>query len=247
MLVEVVQDALDASYNPRMRKSSWFRIWTANVVAVVALLLLLAMFASAGTEFVMPAAKEARSYPAHDDHPSEKVAIAVDPYDMADKVQIFHVNYADYGYLPVFFVVTNNGDEPVALSAMKPQLVTKNRTKLYPSSVDDLMRRMSRPSRNDQPGVQLPIPLPKSGKVKGSVSRQAQDEINEAQFGARSVEPHSTASGFLFFDVSDMSTPLAGANFYITGVKDSGGNELMYFEIPMEKYLSAPSAPATQQ
>lgn len=68
------------------------------------------------------------------------------------------------------------------------------------------------------------------------------EEINMAQFGARSVEPHSTASGFLFFDVSDSSTPLAGANFYVTGVRDSGGNEMMYFEIPMEKYLSAPAA-----
>ena len=88
----------------------------------------------------------------------------------------------------------------------------------------------------------MPIPLPKSKKVKGAVSAQAQDEINRAQFVARSVEPHSTASGFLFFDVSDLSTPLAGANFYLTGVRDAGGNDLMYFEIPMEKYLSAPEA-----
>jgi hypothetical protein len=45
----------------------------------------------------------------------------------------------------------------------------------------------------------------------------------------------------MFFDVSGISTPLAGANFYLTGVRDSKGNELMYFEIPLEKYLSAPS------
>ena len=226
-----------------MRKSSCFRLPAVSSVGVVVFLILFAgLVAFAGKEFVMPAAQAARTYPAHDDHPTEKVAIAVDPYDMADKAQVFSVNYASYGYLPVFFVVTNDGDEPVALSSMKPQLVTVNRTKLYPSTTDDLLRRMSRPSRNDRPGVQLPIPLPKSGKVKGSVSRQAQDEISQAQFGARSVEPHSTASGFLFFDVSDISTPLAGANFYITGVRDAGGNELMYFEIPMEKYLSAPEA-----
>ena len=54
------------------------------------------------------------------------MTIAVDPYDMADKAQIFRVDYADYGYLPVFFIVTNDSDQPVALSAMKPQLVTKN-------------------------------------------------------------------------------------------------------------------------
>jgi hypothetical protein len=195
----------------------------------------------AGKDFVMPAAQAASTYPAHDDHPTEKVTIAVDPYDMADKAQVFRTDYNGYGYLPVFFVVTNDSDEPVALSGMKAQLITVNRTKLLPANTDDLVRRLSRPQRNDHPGVQLPIPLP-TKKVKGAVSRQTMDEINMAQFGARSVEPHSTASGFLFFDVSDSSTPLAGANFYVTGVRDAGGNELMYFEIPLEKYLSAPTA-----
>jgi hypothetical protein len=40
--------------------------------------------------------------------------------------------------------------------------------------------------------------------------------------------------------VTDISHPLAGASFYLMGVNDAKGNELMYFEIPMEKYLSAP-------
>jgi hypothetical protein len=219
-----------------------FNLWVRKLSVVAMVVLLSCLNATAGKEFVMPAAHAARNYPAHDDHPSEKVAIAVDPYDMADKAQIFSVNYSGYGYLPVFFVVTNDSDEPVALSGMKAQLITVNRTKLFPASTDDLLRQLSHPSRNDRPGVPLPIPLPGSKKVKGAVSRQTQDEINMAQFGARSVEPHSTVSGFFFFDVSDISTPLAGANFYLTGVRDAGGNELMYFEIAMEKYLSAPEA-----
>jgi len=211
-------------------------------LAVVVFVLLSCLWAMAGKDFVMPAAQAARTYPAHDEHPTEKLTIAVDPYDMADKAQIFRTNFNDYGYLPVFFVVTNDGDEPVALSGMKAQLITINRTKLLPANSEDLVRRLAHPSRNDRPGVQLPIPLPGSKKVKGAVSRQTMDEISESQFGARSVEPHSTASGFLYFDVVDISTPLAGANFYVTGVRDAGGNELMYFEIPMEKYLSAPAA-----
>jgi hypothetical protein len=212
------------------------------VPGVVAFILFSCLAVMAAKDFVMPTAQAARNYPAHDDHLNEKVAIAVDPYDMADKAQIFSTNYTGFGYLPVFFIVTNDSDQPVALSAMKAQLITVNRTKLLPANTDDLVRRLSHPSRNDRPGVQLPIPLPQSKKVKGAVSSKTMDEINMAQFGARSVEPHSTASGFLFFDVADISTPLAGANFYVTGVRDSGGNELMYFEIPMEKYLSAPEA-----
>jgi hypothetical protein len=224
-----------------MRKLFRFEHPKLSLAGIVLFVLSACLSAMAGKNFVMPTARSAGSYPARDQHPTEKVAVAVDPYDMADKAQIFSVNFSGYGYLPVFFIVTNDSDEPVALTGMKAQLIMKDRTKLLPAATDDLLRRMSRPSRNDHPTNPLPIPLP-GRKVKGAVSRQAQDEIGQAQFGARSVEPHSTVSGFLFFDVSDNSTPLAGANFYVTGVRDAAGNELMYFEIPMEKYLSAPEA-----
>jgi hypothetical protein len=208
--------------------------------AVCAFVLLGCLGAIAARDFVMPAAQPARTYPAHDDHPTEKVVVAVDPYDVEDKASIFIVNYRNHGYMPVFFVITNEGDQPVSLVGMKAQLNTKDRSKLLPSTTDDLVRRLSHPSRNDRPNT-LPIPLPRK-EVKGGVDRKTWDEIEQAQFGAKAVEPHSTARGFLFFDIADISNPLAGASFYLTGVHDGKGNELMYFEIPMEKYLSAPEA-----
>jgi len=196
----------------------------------------------AAKEFVMPEAQPARTYPAHDDHATEKVTVAVDPYDVEDKASIFTVNYRNNGYMPVFFVITNDGDQPVSLLGMKAEMNTKDRSKLFPASVDDLLRRLSHPSRNDGASkVPIPIPLPKK-EVKGGVSRKTWDEIEQAQFAAQAVEPHSTARGFLFFDIEGISNPLAGANFYLTGVRDANGSELMYFEIPLEKYLSAPEA-----
>jgi len=207
--------------------------------ALIFLVVLLgSLGAIAAKDFVMPEAQPARSYPAHDDHPMEKVAIAVDPYGVEYKASIFGVNYRNNGFLPVLLVVTNDSDQPLALSGMKAQLTTVNRTKLSPLGTDDIVRRMSHPSRSDTPNP-LPIPLP-SKKIKGGVSQKTMDEIERAQFGAKAVEPHSTARGFLFFDVSDISNPLAGANFYLTGARDSKGTELMYFEISLEKYLSAP-------
>ena len=209
---------------------------------VCAFVLLSCLCAIAAKEFVMPAAQPARNYPAHDDHPMEKVSVAVDPYDVEDKASIFSVNYRNNGYMPVFFVITNDGDQPISLVGMKAQLNTKDRSKLFPSTTDEVVRRLSRPSRNDGANrLPIPIPLPKK-EVKGGVSRKTWDEIEQAQFGAKAVEPHSTARGFLFFDIADISNPLAGANFYLMGVQDAKGNELMFFEIPMEKYLSAPEA-----
>jgi len=204
------------------------------------LVLLGCLCALAAKEFVMPAAQPARSYPARDDHPTEKVVIAVDPYDVDAKASIFSVKYRSYGYLPIFFVVTNDGDEAVSLAGIKAQLNTKDRTKLLSASTDDLVRRLSHPKRNDRQNT-LPIPLPKK-EVKGGLDRKTWDEIEQAQFSARAVEPHSTARGFLFFDVSDIADPLIGASFYLTGVQDAKGNELMYFEIPMEKYLNSTDA-----
>jgi hypothetical protein len=69
------------------------------------------------------------------------------------------------------------------------------------------------------------------------------EEIESSQFAAKAVEPHGTQSGFLFFDVGGISSPLAGANIDIIGVADAKGEELMYFEIPVDQYLNAPPKP----
>jgi len=207
-------------------------------LAAVSVLLLSAIVCLAGKHFVMPAAEPAKTYPAHDEHPSEAVTLALDPYDMADKASIFSVHYSDVGLMPIFVVITNDGAQPVSLAGMKAELVTFNRTKIPPATEDDLYRRLSRPVGSISPN---PLPWPK--KAKGSVSKEAMDEIQNAPFAAKAVEPHGTQSGFMFFDVSGISTPLAGAHFYLTGVRDAKGNELMYFEVPLEKYLSAPVKP----
>jgi len=186
----------------------------------------------------MPVPHSARSYPAHDEHPNESVTVGLDPYDMADKANIFSVRYSDVGFVPILVVITNDGDQPISLAGSKAELVTHDRTKIPPATDDDIYRRISRPVN----GVSAnPLPWPK--KTKGAVSKEAQDEIQTAQFAARAVEPHSTQSGFMFFDVAGIDSPLAGATFYLTGVRDAKGNELMYFELPLEKYLSAPSKP----
>ena len=67
------------------------------------------------------------------------------------------------------------------------------------------------------------------------------DEIQNAQFAAKAVEPHSTQAGFLFFDIRDISDPLAGAELDITKVHNSQGGELMFFEIPFDAYFHPPA------
>jgi len=189
----------------------------------------------AAKNFVKPVAKSAFDYPAHDLHRDEKVSIAADPYDTPEKAGIFSVNFAGHGFLPIFFIVTNDGDQPVSIAKMAVTLLTANHSKLTPISPEDLYRRLSNPQVSTNP-----LPFPK--KVKGTISKKEMDEIESSQFAARAVEPHSTQSGFLFFDVGGITSPLAGADIDITGVNDAKGNELLYFEIAVDKYWNAPKA-----
>jgi hypothetical protein len=191
----------------------------------------------AAKNFVKPVARPAINYPAHDFHRDSKVAIAADPYDTPEKAKIFSVDFAAHGFLPVFFVVTNDGDQPTSIANMEITLTTANHSKLTPVPPNDLYRRLSNPQASTRPS---PVPIPLPHKVKGTISKKEMDEIESSQFAAKAVEPHSTQSGFLFFDVGGISSPLVGANLDITGVADAKGDELMYFEIAVDKYLNVP-------
>ena len=219
-----------AFLSPHLRRYSLAA--TAAVLLVPAVLI-------AGKSFVKPASKAAINYPAHDFHRDEKVAIAADPYDNPEKAKIFSINFAQHGFLPIFFVVTNDGDQPVSIANMQIKLITGHDSKLTPVDTDDLLRRLSNPQAKTSTNNPLPFPH----KVKGGVTKDQLNEIDSAQFAAKAVEPHTTQSGFLFFDIADLNSPLRGANVDITGVRDARGNELMFFEIPMDKYLDGPKNP----
>jgi len=189
----------------------------------------------AAKDFIKPAAQPAKTYPAHDDHADEKVAIAADPYDTPDKAKIFSIDFHEHGFLPIFFVVTNEGNQPVSIANMQVTLTTANRAKFTPISTDDIARRLTNPQANTNPAANpLPFPIPRK-KVKGTISKKEMDEIESSQFAAKAVEPHTTQSGFLFFDIADLPTPLANAHLYVNGVTDVKGAELMYFEIQLGK------------
>jgi hypothetical protein len=58
-------------------------------LAAVSVLLVSSVVCLAGKHFVMPAAQPAKTYPAHDEHPSESVTLGLDPYDLPDKASVF--------------------------------------------------------------------------------------------------------------------------------------------------------------
>jgi hypothetical protein len=183
-------------------------------------------------DFIMPKAENAGTYPSKDSHPNEKLTVAVDVYNTSPKDEVFGTHYLQEGILPVFLVITNDGDKPISVTKMTAQLVTAARAKLDGLNADDVMRRVGHVNAgNANPGRVGPIPLP--GGNKNKKNQQQLDEVNRAKFTAFAVEPHSTQAGFLFFDIEGVRDPIQGAHIYLTGVRDAGGTELMYFDIPI--------------
>jgi hypothetical protein len=192
--------------------------------------------------FNPPPAEHAKTYALAEAHDDEHAVIAIDPYDAAPKTAIFKVRYKEIGFLPVRLIISNDGPRPLMLDSLKIEYITARRDKREPATKDDIYRRISHPEKiTSKPPVQLPLP-PGPRTPRSAVSRDAVEEIDSAMFLTVPVMPHSTNSGFLFFDVAGIENPEAGAHLYLSGIK-AGTQELFYFDIPLEKALSnQPSA-----
>ena len=185
----------------------------------------------AAKDFVMPRAENANTYPSKDAHPTEKVTAAIDLYNTSPKDSIFITPYNQEDILPVFLIITNDGDQPITVNNMEAQLVTGGRAKLEALTVDDVFRRVAHINGSSTSPARVgPIPL--SGN-KNKKAQKQYEELQSAKFAAEAVEPHTTKSGFLFFDIAGVKQPLDGSHIYLTRVRDAGGAELMYFEIPV--------------
>ena len=213
-----------------------FRLRSAGCLLLLTLAFLLAATSLwAFKEFVAPRPESADTFPSKDAHPMEKVTAAIDLYNTAPKDDIFGTKYVQEDILPVLLIITNSGDRPISMTKMNVELVTASHSKLQWLSVDDVFRRVAHIKANSTTPPRVgPIPLPTGAKNKKA--QEQYQELSKAAFIAEAVEPHTTKSGFLFFDIQSIKNPLAGGgHIYLTGIRDSSGNELMYFEIPVIK------------
>lgn len=209
-----------------------------RLVPVLTLLLLvlglsLAIYAGDYKPPDLPQVFNAKTYPIHESHDNERVAIALDPYFEPEKADLLHVPYRKHDLLPVRLIITNDGNDAVSLKDLKIEFITSHNEKQEPATTEDIQRRMANQPRTQSTAPPLPLPIPR--KSKGRVSGSTQDEIDFLQFKARAVEAHSTQSGFVFFDTSGMSDPLRGSHIYISGIRNGDGQELFYFDLPLRK------------
>ena len=87
----------------------------------------------------------------------------------------------------------------------------------------------------------MPTPVPTIKlKPKGS-NKDIEHDFDTFEYEALVVEAHTTRAGFLFYNVSELDHPLQGAKIHLRKLRDAEGNELFYFEIPLDKYLESKS------
>lgn len=186
-------------------------------------------------EHAPPPAKDAATYPAVDVHQDEHIAIAAVPYNTAEKVKMFRVNYLDHQFLPIRIIITNSGDRPISLNEARIHFISAHGDKIPAAEPDDIERRIT---LRDKEGSHIPIgPIKLHTKPKTPNSKVEQD-FSDFEYAVLTVEPHTTRAGFLFYDIEGLgSAPLHGAKLVLRQLKDADGKELFYFEIPFDKYL----------
>ena len=181
-----------------------------------------ALPAAGGSSHTPPPVQPATSFAAVEVHEDEKVAIAAEPYDIR-------------------LIVTNNSNRPINLTEARILFITAAGAKIQVAEPEDVERLMTRKERE---GGQIPLPgaLPNIKLKPVAGIGEIEKDFDTFEYRALVVEPHTTRAGFLFYDVSGLDHPLEGAKLHLHKLRDADGNELFYFEIPLDKYLKSKSS-----
>jgi hypothetical protein len=185
----------------------------------------------------IPPPKDASTYASFDAHAAEQVVIAAEPYDTKEEGKLFRVPYVENGFMPIYIVVTNNGDKPISLDQARIDFISAEGDRIPAAQPEDIERRMTHVTGAGKI-IPLPAPLPPMKTKPKTPDKKIEQDFSDFEYSAITVPPHSTRAGFLFYDVQGLgSTPLKGATLNLRDLRDAGGKELFYFQIPLDKYL----------
>jgi hypothetical protein len=191
-----------------------------------------------------PPVQPATAYPAHDTHEKEHVTIAAEPFDTRAKGDFFRLDYYGHSLLPVRLVIQNDGDTPLDLNQVRIQYIASDGTKLPAATPEEINRRLFR--FNDIKQKRIPG-TPITYKPT-QVDKKILDDDKDFGFSQTIIPPHSSASGFLFYDIKDLDDPyMKGAELYVKMIhttRDGKDSELFAFSAAFDKYLAANRAKA---
>jgi hypothetical protein len=180
----------------------------------------------------------AAQYPAHDTH--EQITIAADPGDTKDTAPKTRVDYLAHGFMPIRIIVTNDSSQPLSLDDARILLVsTANSFSENAASQDELDRGTST-VKNEGKKTPLPGGLPPLTHHDKPVDNQIAEDDTDFGFKSSTVPPHSTAAGWLYYDIRDLDRPaLRGASIEVRKVRWAATSKTLdTFEIQLQAAAS---------
>ena len=174
----------------------------------------------------------AATYTLHEVHTREHVTIAVQPGDTRETEPDTRLDYFHHGYMPLRVIVTNDSDKPVELDEARILFVAADKSVANTATEDDLQRRMFT-TKQVQP---TKVPLIPITIHHAPVDKKIVADMDDFGFQSTTVAPHSTAAGWVFYDVRDLDEPvLDGAEIEIRRVRTGDDKQLDTFEIPLKQ------------
>jgi hypothetical protein len=189
-----------------------------------------------------PVPNPASQYAAFDAHPGERVTIAAVPCEDPKACSFFRNAYVQHDFLPVWVVVSNDRDQPLSLDDVRIQFLPAEGDRIQAATPDDLNRGLfsiKRALPSHVPIIPYPIPIHHE-----PVDEKVSNDDTDFGFQSLTVAPHSTAAGYVFYDIHGLDDPvLKDAQLILKEIRttDAKGNPIQLFSyaIPFNKCLAA--------
>jgi hypothetical protein len=185
----------------------------------------------------------AAQYPLHETH--NQVTIAAEPGDTRETEPNTRLDYAHHGYMPFRVIITNDSDGAISLDDVRIHFVSAHNDVIQAATDDELERRMFSKKHSDGTRIPMPAPIPTITIHHPPVDKLILADDTDFGFSTTTVAPHTTVSGYLYYDTRDLDEPvLDGATLEVRKVRIASSNkEIESFEIPLKPTPEAKSAP----
>lgn len=188
----------------------------------------------AGYKSLRVKVEPAKSYPYHQQQGA--IVIAADPYETKEKIKTaFDLKELEQmGIVPVHIIISNEGEDPIAISGQDINLLDANNRSFEPLPVDEVVRAVvykdsPRTSRNPSP-----LPFPRSSGRRGDAFEIETDLTNKSLRDLR-VAPKANSGGFVFFRLPNNRMRLGGYKVYIPEIRNLKTRQsLLFFEIELK-------------
>jgi len=176
----------------------------------------------------------AAQYPCHDSH--NNITVAAEPGDIKDTEPKTRLDYAHHGFMPIRVIITNDTDTALTLDDARIKFISAHNDIVQAATDDDLQRRLFSRKYVSDSHIPMPAPIPSIPIHHKQVDKQILADDTDFGFASTTVAPHSTASGYLYYDLRDIDDPvLEHATLEVREMRIASTNkEIDSFEIPLK-------------